>query len=202
MNVDLKEQLKKQTEFLASSCELYDLGRVNEAIRIATSLRVLFHDTAKSTSLIQHAGVKKLWLLSTCDDIPKHAEFFPNLTKLQLNPQAALAEFIPKLDTAATKRIVPLSTWWGQDVVYLHRSANVRVRRRDLVLMAANKDGGAHVDTTVPQEYQEILEGLGWAIILDPESNPRTIKFKNAHLSALRQMAFEVLNSPALLRLL
>jgi hypothetical protein len=52
---DLEFQLKEQLEFIASSAEAYDAGKFAESKRIATSVRVLVHDTGSSTSLL------KLW---------------------------------------------------------------------------------------------------------------------------------------------
>jgi hypothetical protein len=62
-----KDQLTKQLGFLRRSCESYDQGYKDEAIRIATVLRVLFHDTGRSTSLLTHLKAKdNIWLRSTC----------------------------------------------------------------------------------------------------------------------------------------
>jgi len=51
-------KLGEQIQFLERSCEFYD-GKESEAIRIATSLRIIFHQTQKSTSLIEHLGFKR-----------------------------------------------------------------------------------------------------------------------------------------------
>ncbi len=83
------------------------------------------------------------------------------------------------------------------------RGEGIEVHRRDLVLSAANKDGGAHVDAALDATYSRILEGAGWSITVNPpDEPPRTIPFKNAHVAALRQIAYEVLNSPDVLKLL
>ena len=54
--VDFKDQLRRQIKFLETSCQSYDQGEVEEAVRIAVALRVLFHDSQTSRSLLRHMG--------------------------------------------------------------------------------------------------------------------------------------------------
>lgn len=70
-------------------------------------------------------------------------------------------------------------------------NAGVRVARRDIALAAANKDGGAHVDAELPPEYQRLIEGL-WVMMGTGKH------VAGQHLLYLRQMGFEILNSPDL----
>ncbi|WP_155854560.1 hypothetical protein [Paenarthrobacter nicotinovorans] len=55
--------LVEQLEFLDSSCSAYDAGAPSEAKRLATTVRVLLHDTKLSTSLMRRLGLKEsvLW---------------------------------------------------------------------------------------------------------------------------------------------
>jgi hypothetical protein len=91
--MDFKEHLKKQLRFLKTSCEEYDAGDKDESVRIATTLRILFHQTSKSTSLISHLKSPYIKLLSTCEVIPKGAKFWPNLTVIKLWPIMRMAEY-------------------------------------------------------------------------------------------------------------
>lgn len=193
--MDFHEQLRKQLSFLETSCVQYDAGNRDEGVRIAVSLRVLFHDTSSSTSLLKHLNAKQIQLLSTAEDIPQGVRFWSNLTNLILAPPNAYAAFSPKLDAAHTKRFIALQKWWDNELVYLIESGNIT--RRDVVLAAANNDGGAHVDAALNTEYKALLNGAGWKMTVNPDNGPsRDIVFQDAHLSALRQMGFEVLNSP------
>jgi hypothetical protein len=58
MKRDFSAQLGRQIGFLERSCLAYGSGHQEEALRIAVSLRVLFHDTQSSVSLLTHLGVK------------------------------------------------------------------------------------------------------------------------------------------------
>jgi hypothetical protein len=62
--------------------------------------------------------------------------------------------------------------------------------RAVIALTAANKDGGAHVDTELPPEYATLDEGV-WV-------SSRDGRIGDHHLLYLRQMGYEVLNSPKL----
>jgi hypothetical protein len=198
--MDFKEQLGKQLRFLQTSCERYDAGDKDESIRIAQSLRVIFHNTRHSTSLLSHLGRTGLRLLSTSVDIPHGAGYWANLTKITLSPVLELAEYVPKLDTTDHRRWVNLTEWWRNEFVYLVGS--MVITRRELVLGAANTDGGAHVADSYGFKYEKILEGAGWKMTLNPDNGAsKELTFKYGHLAALRQMGYEVLNSPDLLLL-
>ena len=62
-------QLGRQLGFIERSCRDFDAGHKDEAIRIATSLRVLFHDTNNATSLLTHLKAKQIKLLATIADV-------------------------------------------------------------------------------------------------------------------------------------
>jgi len=206
--VDFKAHLARQLGFIERSAELYDKGQHDEAIRIAMSLRLLMHHRNSSPALLaqllQHdAG--RLKLLSTYEPIGRGARFWPSITVIEISPQGRFANYRPKLHTATTQQEVTQSRWWSQECVYLAEKSGkpVRMMRRDLVLAAANTDGGAHVADILSDDYAYLSDGLGWSMEVNPEdgSGPHQVAFLNAHLAALRQMAYEVLHSPALLKL-
>src|SRR4051794_39690166 len=57
-DAELRRKLAEQLDFLRRSVDLFDAGHESEAIRLAVPIRVLVHDTGKSTSLLQLLGVK------------------------------------------------------------------------------------------------------------------------------------------------
>jgi hypothetical protein len=96
ISMDFKLQLKKQLKFLNSSCEAFDAGDMEEAIRIATCIRVLFHQTRESISLITHLGGADIKLLSTTIDVEPGTVQFIGMGILQLNGN--VMEYVPALD--------------------------------------------------------------------------------------------------------
>lgn len=66
----LKEKLEEQLNLLRNSCELYDKGKIEEALKISSTLRILFCDKdSNSQQLKQKETIK---LLSTLEDNSKH----------------------------------------------------------------------------------------------------------------------------------
>ncbi len=65
-----------------------------------------------------------------------------------------------------------------------------------------SKDGGAHVDTGLPPEYAWVAEGTDWKATFNPDGGKSVeVPLQFPHLAAIRQMGYEVLNSPELLKL-
>jgi len=52
-------KLSEQLQFLENSSILFDSGIEDEGYRIATALRVIFHDTSHSKSLSRHLKMKQ-----------------------------------------------------------------------------------------------------------------------------------------------
>src|SRR5205814_10509158 len=53
-NLNFYDQLRRQLNFIVTSCRAYDAGVCEEATRLAVVARVLFHDTKNSHSLVSH----------------------------------------------------------------------------------------------------------------------------------------------------
>jgi hypothetical protein len=206
---DFKEHLRRQIKFIKNSCDLYDQGHIEEALRIAVSLRVLFHDTKRSVSLLEHLNSKSISLLSTAAPFVEEPAF-PNLYLVDLMVNVNRVDDIrchcgPLLDEAMRKDEIAFETWWQKELVIEHKQPPSVFTRRDLVLAAANKDGGAHVDEKLDPMYEAICRGSGIEIefVFQPQWKhpPVTLPFENIHYASLRQIAYETLNSPALLSL-
>jgi hypothetical protein len=188
---DFRRHLWRQLGFLESSCHSYDQGYSDEAIRIAVVLRVLIHQTRYSTSLLTHLDATDIHLLTTCPDVPlglDGAVVFFGLGAM------ADGRYLAHLDRATFRRMVPVCDWWDETVYVL--GEDTTLTRREIVLAAANKDGGAHVDSTLTPAYEKLISFLqvgSW------ESSQPEWRDANMHFAALRQMGFELLNSPELL---
>ena len=61
----LIRKLREHIRFIQRSCQAYDQGDESEALRIATSLRVIFHTTAMSVSIVSHLGFENKQMLSS-----------------------------------------------------------------------------------------------------------------------------------------
>ena len=199
---ELLIQLKKQLGFVSRSCASFDVGFKDEAIRIAVSIRVLVYDTKNSISLLTHLGAKNIFLRTSCPPIDENTIMLINglsCTKMTVKfGQSMEAEYEPILDSFKRQpTFVPTDAWWNQTV---YRISEGDVARRHIVLGAANKDGGAHVDPQLTREYEALCRGvanIGYSTPHETIEHP----IPNSHLADLRQMGHELLNSPDLLSL-
>jgi hypothetical protein len=198
--VDFKKQLARQLSFIESSCLLYDEGNYDESIRIATNIRVIFHNTSRSISLLVHLNAINTAILSTCapvdlndrtihyDGISLHSLHYP---------------YKPRLGETVFHQEVPFEDWWKQVILIIN---GVKITRKSLVLDAANKDGGAHVDQALPASYEAMQSTYHRTTIKDmglptQKAIPLGV-FDSTHLVALRQLGYEVLNSSQLVDLI
>ncbi len=194
---NFKDQLKRQIGYLQASSELYDNGAVDEGIRIGLTLRVLFYDKPSSPSLLKHLNATGIKLLSTVGGVPRGQ---CELINLKLDLATETFESHPLLEKAAHKRFVFFDEWWEETLLFFTNGR--KIRRVTLVKYAVHKDGGAHVDSVLPDDYVNMIEGLGWSFTRDiPGRGKKNVPLKNTQFAPFRQMAYEILNSPELISL-
>jgi len=202
--VSIPRQLARQLQFLVHSCEAYDNGFRDEALRLAVVLRVLFHSTKQQTSVLKHLTREDIALLSTCRiysapvQQPNSAtvDFFFGIVPISIGP--AGVAFSSPLGAAEHRLALPFSEWWSQIIFKTPQTG--LVTRSILVTTAADKEG-AHVDPQLTPEYA--------AMVVSPHVSSKTSRdpseaakpLTDAHHAALRQISYEVLNSPELLAL-
>jgi hypothetical protein len=195
-NTDFKFQLQRQLKFLTASANAFDNGFRDEAIRIATAIRVLVHQTKSSTSLLKHLNATTINLLSTCEGATDRTLMYVGMGIMQIGGDGG-PEYFPALDDAAIKSIVPVSKWWDQ-IVFVQD--NARLSRKKIVLSATNQDGGAHVDDKLNADYRSLItDGFIGNVSHTANGQTKQQPIIEAHYVALRQMAYELLNSPALM---
>lgn len=160
MPADWTTRLAEQEELLARSVSgYYDDGVQAEALRIATSLRVLVHETAASTPLLALAvpDYRRLTIVDcarragyTDEEVKSGLMVLMTLT-MGMRPGRGVVPLVA-LDGAP---LVDLETWWrGYALVY----GTIVFARKDLVLVLANKAGGAHVDPDgLPPDHERLI---------------------------------------------
>ncbi|OZF26034.1 hypothetical protein [Rhodococcus sp. 14-2483-1-2] len=214
------DQFRRQLKYLETSSQLFDHGDTDEAIRLAVTLRVLLHDTYKSHSLLTQMGVKSgLQVLDTA--IRGGTEIYAGGIVVQLeyetedgtrhlapSGQDGLTEIIPAEDhmspvIVAPKRLrgheqyVDVDTWWTENVIDSANGPKTFSRRR-VVLVMANKDGGAHVDPTGPDADYLTFAERGYGETYSTESSDLIrdtgyLPFNgNAAAETVRQIAWEL----------
>lgn len=197
--------LQRQLGFLDRSCASYDAGYHEEGIRIASVIRVLVHQTMNSISLLNHLRVPRMPLLTTVDAIPGSAStlFFigMGMNCFGYGDSGSDAAYVPNLEHSRFKTLLPANDWWNQVVMIL--DAQTRLSRKDIVCVAANKDGGAHVDEKLTKEYAQLTaDGAIGGFVYRNLDGTHFEPITNAHFVCLRQMGYEILNSPDLVNMI
>lgn len=187
---DLEQHLREQIEFLESSAAGFDAGTVSEAKRLAARLRVLLHDKGRNShSLLGQLGLKSGNFLSSGNPPMEGTQGgHCGLASVPLSGPKK-GTFQPLLDEAGPRVWKPFEEWWGEVVIIDREGAELT--REDLVLIAANQDGGAHVDPSVDQRYSDLTKknSVGMLSI----ANGKSVPIIHAERAALRQIAHEVL---------
>jgi hypothetical protein len=203
-----KQKLEEQINFIRSSCQAFDNGNKKEALRIATSIRVILHDTPQSTSILKHLNAKDINLFTIHVEPPKPPEdmngYMPihafsmgviNLGGTDFGYGPNLEDFSP-----GKSRVLPVDEWWNEIIWII--SLKSGLTRKRLVLSAANQDGGAHVDNQLNEHYDNLASADFGSISIRTKSISFQWPIKDMHLVAIRTIANELIKSPELLRLI
>lgn len=185
---DLYNELEDQIYFLESSIINFDQGHFEEAKRIATTLRILLHDTASSHSLLKQIGVKdKLWFF----DVARYYD-----GRNLLSDDLLLNMLSPRLSITAKTPAKHFKEWWEEQVVMSTGGINpTTYTRKQLVMFLANQDGGAHVDPKIDKEYYEMTRNnkYGWFLSTEGNHTEDSIPISNNRINlSVRTIAFEV----------
>ena len=145
-----QQDLKKQLGFLQRSCQWYDEGEVDEAIRVAVPIRTIIHDTRNSTSLLTHLNAKgiKLWssIKGATENITSYLGM--GMYKQWGYGNRAGASYGPSFDEGVEWVLLPVSEWWNQIVYVFSRRPEedptgeievLRLSRQDIVRTATDK---------------------------------------------------------------
>jgi hypothetical protein len=203
-----QQELKRQLGFLRRSCQWYDEGEVDEAIRIAVPIRTLIHDTRNSISLLTHLNAKGIKLWSSIKGAPENAISYTGMGQYKQwrYGNRAGASYGPILDGGPEMVLLPVSEWWNQEVYVFSRRPKedptgefevLRLSRKDLVRTATDQDGGAHVDQNITNPAYEMLaaDGAVGSFIRESGGVKQEFPTTKAHLVALIQIGHEVLRS-------
>lgn len=192
---ELKAHLRDSVGFLNASCASFDSGFLGEAKRLATTIRVLLHDTQNSKSLLGLLGVKNSIKYVTTANIDKPGNILGHhgLVGFRMGPGGP--SYWAPLDKGPPNRYsrppCDFAVWWNEEVINDRKGG--AFNRRDLVLALANKEGGAHVDPKLDPSYAALTRGnsLGWQVPDGNASRP----LGDVELHSARQIAYELLHT-------
>jgi hypothetical protein len=187
---ELQAHLADQIAFLKASAASFDSGFEGEAKRLAAVLRILLHDTDRSHSLLNQLNLKNSGFIDTAFELdPTNRSSHGGLVCIALGPPRT--RYVAMLDDVPRTRRLPFSDWWSVSV-FVDKERHV-FTRKDLVLTAANQDGGAHVDPALNETYYRLSRenALGLMAVENGVARP----MEGPEKAAVRQIAHEVLKT-------
>lgn len=170
-------------------CELYDGGEQSFAKDIATKLRVLFHESTSSQSLISKLRYSSNFVLLSTAYLYTPSNLMSSWELLSLTHGLDTFAFQPILNSNSGRLFyLEYPDWWNE--VIFDDKINV-FTRKEIVLLVANKLGGAHIDGVIPEKSANLVKynSLGW---VDDKGNAPT---NNPAFCAVRQIAYEIIKS-------
>lgn len=156
------EMLKEQYGFLKRSIEAVMQGNLDEALRIATTIRVLVHETRNSIPLLKQVDPNylQLTILGVPPPVPpKPGDYPPSYigVLVRVKSQTGLQPIVD-FDGYPRIQLNTLEDWWNQVIlIFSDAGQKIAFTRQQIILTLANKEGGAHVDTTLPSAYEEYV---------------------------------------------
>lgn len=198
----LVQHLTDQLEFLRRSAKGFDDGFAGEACRMAVTLRTLLHNTKQSYGLLTQLGVLTATTLFVDTSMPIEPGNLLPTPGLVLMRLVAGGEgtYTPRLDEGPLPtRLVAFDTWWTDAVTKY--GEGVLQSRKNYVLTLANKEGGAHVDPSLNEEYEALVtnNALGFQFSIGEDAFE---DFRgNPVAASVRQIAHEFLATSRRLKL-
>jgi hypothetical protein len=162
-SAELLDALEAQLGFLRLSSQSFDKGAEREGVRIATVVRTLVHTTRNSLGLLDQLAIKQtLRCPQTANRDVRQAMW---RHQLWFDGEQMRACYTPiGHERVAEAPWVPFDEWWEQLV--LEDAEGNQFTRKRFILLAANKDGGAHVDPALPDPLAalNLRNSGGWFI--------------------------------------
>lgn len=175
--MNYEAELQKQLGFLKSSLKGYSAGSYDEAVRMATTLRVIFHHTAQSRSLIDYLdGWDRTIVTTILDKTGCVMEGLLLSVPIHYMPDGRPKHF----------NELSIREWWEQPIVL---KQGIMPTRGQIIKWTANKDGGTHYDEEQPAAYLHVKKMLKFKRI-DDDSERDTLAQR-----FIGHFAYEVLHS-------
>lgn len=201
---ELARALQRQIRFLLGSCAAFDEGDWDEAHRLAGTLRLLLHDTGRSTSLLTQVGwrdrlmMRRQTLAGRGVGRPEGESISLSMSTLSTicnGPPGAWWVPLCWMDLAAvatTRADLPCPTWWEEQCGVT--PAGETFTRRMIITTMANQDS-VHVDPELDEWYFKITRANASGWLMRDEDGQAHDPMPDPLPAWVRQIAQEVLLS-------
>lgn len=192
---ELKQHFLEALQFLEVSSNSFDAGFHAEAKRLATTIRVLLHDTKQSQSLLKQLGLKdKLSYRNTAFPLNPN-NLLAHLGLVGMRMTSAGTSYFAHLDDIPPDpeihQFKTFETWWNE--VVIKDTKGEEFTREKLIKLLSNQDGGAHVDPALDSSYAALKHdnSVGWVYSDGISEHP----IRDIELHSVRQIAYELIET-------
>jgi hypothetical protein len=196
---DFMKHLQTKIKRMKEDCKIFDSGDEDIFLELAVKLRVLLHNTNNQTSVLKHLGKENIDFYNSVyneyykdsKEQIRHIGHYNGLANTQYGKKLKWVPLCYTFNNFVPKKI-PFDKWWTEQTV-MSDLTKVEYKRKDIVLLVSDKDGGAHIDKKLPDDYAKITRenALGWEF----ERDGKKILQGNPFPACIRQIAGEVLET-------
>ncbi|WP_183572155.1 hypothetical protein HDF18_03785 [Mucilaginibacter sp. X5P1] len=189
---ELVYQMKLQLSSIEQFCKIYDEDKYYISQDIAVKIRVIFHQTDQSKSLINLLKLNHLPIICTSNKYDSKSLMKSHLGLVSMEHRVDMGwRYSPTLSLMNSK-MVNQNNWWNNQKVIVD-SNGISYSRSKIIKDIANKDGGAHVDDSIWKDIYDLTRSTtsGWAM----QNHDGTAIPMNPVPPSIRQMAYELLET-------
>jgi hypothetical protein len=143
-------RLIEQRDFLQSEIAEYGKGQVHFAYKIAATLRTIFHKTQQSTPILpdlaEKYGVRFSFKGHADGQVDEYVVSYVGFQVGNWPPNFDAFHYVQR----------SFAQYWNE-IIYVE--GKIRLTRKQLVLFAANRLGGTHVDPEIPANLLPAIQG-------------------------------------------
>lgn len=193
---EIVEALWEQYTFIEDSAASFDEGHESEAKRIAAALRILTRDTRSSRSVLGQLDLlDRIKMLNTSAAVNARNQLSTS-GLVAIQAQHGGPRYVPLLNdypNSTEPVLVPYHRWLTDPIA---KAEGRTWSREDLIRHVADKDGGAHVDPSLPEPFHNLSRNnsMGWYASSADTQDPAPPK-NRYDLTAIRQIGHEMLMS-------
>jgi hypothetical protein len=148
--------LKAQYERLRYALDGYYEGKKEQALNVATAIRVLVYDRpgTDSRSLLSRLNAD-YWNLTIYDKLPAHPNSVLTIRTSMVLTSGGPARIVRPNFIPSLYHLVTLKVWWTGD----YQSLGGKWLSKDTIVRnVSDKDGGTHVDDKVPDTHATLSQ--------------------------------------------
>ena len=187
---ELAEQFRIQIAKIKSLCDLYDNGDFHFAQEISVKLRLLFHNTANSKSLLKQLKLDHLTFVDTAGTYDS-LNLVTHLGLTKMKKDISNWRHVP-LGSDVKFKMASYDNWWDSKKIIVDELKKSFTRKK-LVTEVADTDGGAHVDSSLTEDYYNLSRRntAGYGIKINGEQ----VSLNDIVPPTIRQIAEETIQT-------